>query len=180
MHRTQASVRLQLICKMVFALMLITASVGLFTGRDTWPFIQYANLIFHEAGHVLFMFFGTFLHVLGGSIGEIGIPALVTFHFALQRYWYSAGFGLWWLSTALWSVGHYASDARTQALPLITGDSSNHDWTYLLRELGLLKHDHFIGYGFFFLSIFVLVCALFVFYHSFMSDFRSMRSPEQS
>jgi len=31
-----------------------------------------ANLIFHEAGHVIFAFFGEFLQFLGGSITERG------------------------------------------------------------------------------------------------------------
>ena len=35
-----------------------------------------ANLIFHEAGHILFLFFGESLQALGGSLIQVAIPAL--------------------------------------------------------------------------------------------------------
>ena len=37
-------------------------------------FIHGIDLIFHEAGHVIFGFFGQFLAVLGGSLMQVLIP----------------------------------------------------------------------------------------------------------
>lgn len=42
------------------------------------------NLIFHEAGHVIFSPLGEFMAVLGGSIGQLMIPLLVLLAFLLR------------------------------------------------------------------------------------------------
>ncbi len=121
------------------------------------------NLIFHEAGHVIFSFFGHFMHVLGGTLAEIGVPLIIIIHFLMQRQWYSVGFGFWWLSIAFWSISVYASDAQTQILPLLGGDSAGHDWTNILGMLGILRYDLVVGKVFLFLSILAFCIALLLF-----------------
>ena len=115
---------------------------------QTWWFIQNVNLIFHEAGHIIFYFFGEFAAILGGSILEILIPFMVVVHFARTKQPISAAVGCWWLTTALLSVSIYASDARERLLPLITNDVDSHDWFNLLQRLDLLKYDDLVGYVF--------------------------------
>lgn len=127
---------------------------------ESWSIIQYANLIFHEAGHVFCMLFGSFLHVLGGTLFELGVPLIVAGYFYFRHDMVGTGFGLWWLSTALWSVSIYAKDARLQSLTLLGGDSVEHDWSTILGTLHLLPFDTFIGTIFLFLSILALACAL--------------------
>jgi hypothetical protein len=139
--------------KILFASLLCYTSLSAYANELHWSFIQSINLIFHEAGHVLFFMFGQFLSVCGGTFGEFGIPLIVTLSFAWKRDVYGTGFGLWWLSTAFWSISIYARDARSQLLPLLGGESSNHDWTYILGELGLLHHEQFIANIFLTLSI---------------------------
>ena len=39
-------------------------------------FLHLIDLVFHEAGHVIFAFFGRFIAVLGGSLNQVLIPAL--------------------------------------------------------------------------------------------------------
>lgn len=117
--------------------------------HETWWFIQNVNLIFHEAGHVLFMFFGETLHILGGSLVEILIPILVTIHFIHSKQIFSAACTCWWSSTAFLSVSIYASDAQERVLPLITNDVSTHDWFNLLLKFNLLKYDDLVGFVFF-------------------------------
>ena len=146
--------------------MLVFTSFKMYSSDAGWFFINNVNLIFHEAGHVLFFIFGNFISVLGGTLGEILIPTIVTLHFLLKQQPYSAGFGLWWLSTAFWSVSIYAADARAQQLPLITGNSEDHDWTYLLRELGILEHDQIVGNIFLFCSFLALALAGMLFFRS--------------
>jgi hypothetical protein len=96
---------------------------------ETWWFIQNVNLIFHEAGHVIFSLFGNFFGLIGGSLLEALIPLIVTIHFLKKKQYFSTAFGFWWLSTALLSISIYASDAKERLLPLITGDVASHDCT---------------------------------------------------
>jgi len=108
------------------------------TPRD-WHFIDNVNLIFHEAGHSLFMFFGEFIHVAMGS----GFQVLLPFGIALY-FWYtdqrvSAAISLMWTGQSLINVSVYAGDAIVRQLPLLGGDSGIHDWNYLLIALHCLR-----------------------------------------
>lgn len=158
------------IFKLLFAALLLYGSISFYLDPLQYSFSQGVNLIFHEAGHVLFIWGGQFLYVLGGTLGEIGIPLIITLYFLNKREYYGAFFGCWWLSTALASVSVYAADARSQALPLITGDSSGHDWTHLLGELGLLRADTAIGGWIMFASYVVLTLALYWLYRDFRAQ----------
>ena len=45
---------------------------------DGWiPVLDSLNLVFHEAGHPLFSPFGETLHILGGTLMQLLVPALV-------------------------------------------------------------------------------------------------------
>lgn len=154
-----------------FVLLLVITSLSIYTHHVDWVFMSNVNLIFHEAGHVLFSFFGRYIYVLGGTLGELLIPIIVAIHFALQKNRYVVGFSIWWLSTVLWGISIYVHDARLQQLPLITGDSSSHDWTYLLGEVGILRYDHLVGNIFLFLSMLMFVLSLFYFYDTFKPQF---------
>ncbi len=148
----------------------------LYMHQADWIFMNGVSLIFHEAGHVIFSLFGNFLHILGGTLGEILIPLIIILHFLLRRQVYSVGFGFWWLSIAFWSISVYARDARTQALPLLGGDSVQHDWTSILGKLGILRYDHVVGNIFLFLSILSFILALTLFCHDIIKQHKSGRA----
>jgi len=131
--------------KLFAAIALTSSALVQIFNHQTWWFIQNVNLIFHEAGHVLFIFFGNFIATLGGSLLEVLIPLSVVAHFAYKRQTFSAACTCWWISTALLSVSIYASDAQERVLPLITNDISTHDWYNLLTSLNILKYDDFVG-----------------------------------
>ena len=116
--------------------------------NETWWFIQNINLVFHEAGHLIFSVLGDFMSLIGGGLLEILIPVIVTFHFVLQRHWFSAAFGSWCLSTAFLCDSIYASDAQERLLPLLGGEAVLHDWYHILSRVGLLEYDDLIGYIF--------------------------------
>lgn len=101
------------------------------------------NLVIHEAGHLLFSWFGQFLMVLGGTLFQLLVPFLCGVAFLVQPDYFGVGFcGLWW-SSSLFHVATYMADARAQALPLVglgSGDPQ-HDWTTLLSQTGLLSAD---------------------------------------
>lgn len=110
-------------------------------------FLHGVNLAFHEAGHVIFGFFGRFLGVFGGSLGQIVMPLICMGTFLFYRNPFAASVALWWTGQNFMDLAPYINDARALQLPLIGGNigSDNpdfHDWHHLLRDLGWLKYDH--------------------------------------
>jgi hypothetical protein len=105
-----------------------------------WHFIDNANLIIHEAGHVVFMFFGDFLHILGGSLLQVVFPLVFAGYFFFRKDLFSASLVLFWVGQNLINVSVYAGDAIVMQLPLLGGDTVMHDWNTLLSMMGLLKY----------------------------------------
>jgi hypothetical protein len=149
---------IQVWLKIVVGLILIVSAFVQYFTNTPWWFMQNVNLIFHEAGHVFLMFFGQTLHMLGGSLFEIAIPLFVLLYFSYKKQYFSAGFGAWWVSTALLSVSIYVSDAQERILPLLGGGAVNHDWHTLLSQWGLLTYDDLFGYLFWLTGL----CAVFL------------------
>jgi hypothetical protein len=100
-------------------------------------FMHNINLAFHEFGHVLFMHFGHFMMILGGSLFQIMMPLIALFSFSLQmRDNFAAAIMLWWTGQSFIDVAPYIADAKYRALPLIRGmGEESHDWGNLLTML---------------------------------------------
>jgi hypothetical protein len=113
--------------------------------RDPHGFMHGSLLVFHEAGHVLFMPFGEFVMVLGGSLFQLMVPGFFIGYFLWRRDVFAACFAGLYLAASLADVAVYIADARAGELPLLGGERSNHDWTFLLIELGRLDQDIVIG-----------------------------------
>lgn len=122
-------------------------------------FIHGIDLVFHEAGHVIFGFFGEFLAVLGGSLMQVLIPVIATAAFVRTRQWASAAVTLFWTGQALTDVAIYAADGRARALPLLA-EGLIHDWHYLLGRLGLLQSAESIGRTIFALGALTMIASL--------------------
>ena len=104
------------------------------------------NLVFHEAGHVFFSPFGRFLHVLGGTLGQLIIPAVVICTFLWQSDTFGGAVGAWWLGESFLDIAPYINDARAGQLMLLGGVTGSevedyHDWEVLLTKLNMLQHD---------------------------------------
>src|SRR6267142_2557437 len=82
-------------------------------------FLHLIDLVFHEAGHVIFGFFGRFLGVLGGSLNQVLVPAVCTGYFLWHRQLASAAVMLFWTGESLADVAIYVADGRDMALPLL-------------------------------------------------------------
>jgi hypothetical protein len=113
-------------------------------------FLHLPNLVFHEAGHVLFLPFGEFMTVLGGSLCQILVPVLCAASCAWQyRNWFASAVCVWWAGQNLVDVAPYIADARALQLTLIGGrtgaEVEGHDWEYLLTALGMLHRDVALG-----------------------------------
>jgi hypothetical protein len=101
--------------------------------------IDYANLMFHEAGHPAFGWAGYYTQILGGTIGELVVPLLCTLVFVRRGETTAVAFCSVWTFENLLYIAGYMGDARRSALPLVGGDES--DWTILFTHWGVLQQD---------------------------------------
>jgi len=115
-----------------------------FAQHGGYLFVDSANLVVHEGGHLLFGWFGPTLGIWGGTILQWLVPLLLAAYFVFQRQLAGTAFGMFfffenWLYTA-----SYMADARAMNLPLVTvgdPDMAEHDWNYIFSNLGLLQYD---------------------------------------
>lgn len=105
-----------------------------------WRLIDGVNLIMHEAGHIIFMPFGEFVMIAGGSLFQVIVPAVFAGYFYYHKKNFSCALVLLWVGESVLNVSVYAGDAVEMQLPLLGGNDSIHDWNYLLDHLGWLSH----------------------------------------
>jgi len=115
-----------------------------FHSHGGFLFIDLANLVVHEGGHLLFGWFGPTLGLWGGTLLQWLVPFLLAAYFYVQRQKSAFVFCTFfffenWLYTAT-----YMADARAMVLPLVTtGDPDHveHDWNTIFTSLGMLQYD---------------------------------------
>jgi hypothetical protein len=134
-------------------------------GSDESSFLHLPNLVFHEAGHVLFMPFGEFMTSLGGSLFQVLVPLICAISFAYQyRNWFGAAVCTWWAGQNLVDVAPYIADARKLQLVLLGGrtgaEVEGHDWEYLLTAMGWLHLDQRLGRAALIMGTLVMIGAL--------------------
>jgi len=122
------------------------------------------DLIFHEAGHVLFGFFGQFIGALGGSLLQFVVPLVLAGAFLRQSDQFGAAVCTWWAGQNLVDLAPYIADARALQLVLLGGrtgaEVEGHDWEYLLTQLGWLRFDRTLGLGAHRLGLLIMVGAI--------------------
>jgi hypothetical protein len=124
----------------VYALFLIYVLAN----HSGFLFIDWANLMIHEAGHPFFSWFGSdTLTILGGTLGELIVPLLCAIAFFFRREIPGFAFSLFWFFENFLYIATYMSDARAEALPLV--GSGEHDWNILFSQWNLLLQDTKIG-----------------------------------
>ena len=108
--------------------------------------------------------------VLGGSLGQLLVPAGIAAYFAGRREFFSASVVLFWLGQSFMSLSVYIKDAAAMELPLVKlgGGDAIHDWNWLLLKFNVLAHDQGIGNAVFGLGVLVtMVSVALGFYFSF-------------
>jgi len=110
-----------------------------------YHFLDGVNLAFHEAGHLFFGAFGTTLHFLGGTLGQLVFPIAAARQFAHRRERFEVAVCALWLGESLMYAAAYIADAEVQRLPLVGGHI--HDWNWLLSRWGLLGAAGELGGG---------------------------------
>lgn len=127
-------------------------------------FLHLPNLVFHEAGHIIFSPFGRFLTVLGGSLLQCLVPVVAAIAFIRQEEPYSAAICGWWAGQNLVDLAPYIADARALQMVLLGGKTGaeveGHDWEYILTQLGVTHLDHGIGMTAYLLGIAIMIGAL--------------------
>ncbi len=112
-------------------------------------FMHKPLLVFHEAGHVVFRPFGEWMTVLGGSLGQLIMPAILCGALLVKnRDPFGASMGLWLVGVSLLDLAPYMYDSLHPQLMLLsgrTGEEGGHDWIYLFSSLGWLQKSQFIG-----------------------------------
>jgi len=123
------------------------------------------NLVFHEAGHVIFRLFGYFMTILGGSLMQLLMPLIIIFSLLIKnRDTFGASIGLWWLAQSMMDLVAYIDDAQRQEMWLLGGVQGKdmpgiHDWSNILSQLGLLHNAHAIAVTVSWFSILLMLLA---------------------
>lgn len=119
------------------------------SGEIGASFLHGPLLVFHEAGHVIFALFGQWMAVLGGTLMQLLMPAVMM----LALLWrnrdpFGAALALWLLGVSLLDVAPYVHDALQPQLVLLNGsvgEEGGHDWIFLLESLGLRARAPLLG-----------------------------------
>jgi hypothetical protein len=117
-------------------------------------FMHLIVLPIHEAGHLLFIPFGRFMTVLGGSLFQVLLPLVLMASFMFgfggsRRDNFAASLMLWWAAVSIIDVAPYIWDAYDPKMMLLGGktgaESDGHDWQNILGDLGLIRRAHLIA-----------------------------------
>lgn len=123
--------------------------------------IHGVHLVFHEAGHLIFLPLGEFMAVFGGSLNQVLIPAICVATFYWQGQYGSGAFTLFWVGQAIADVAIYAADGKDRILPLLgDSDPSMHDWGRILSWWGVTERAESIGAFIFGIGIVVMLVSL--------------------
>ena len=129
-----------------------------------WSFQGGVALIFHEAGHVLFLPFGQTLYLMGGSLFQVLLPAALAGVFHWQGEGVSAAVMLLWVAQNLGNVSVYVGDAQDRLLPLLGDDLDSHDWWRLLGSWHALPLAPTLGRALWLLGVAVALLTVWVAY----------------
>ena len=123
-----------------FAFLMYLLKTDLMGHHSFWMSgLHRVNLVFHEFGHPAFSFFGRTMNILGGTLGQLLIPLVVTVAFWRQRDALGSAVGGFWFFENFLDVAVYMADAQVLLLPLIGGlGSEAHDWRNLFTMWGVL------------------------------------------
>ena len=131
------------------------------SGDTLFFFIHAVHTVFHEAGHWIFAPFGEFMHVFGGSLNQVLIPAVCAGAFYWTAQYASGAFTLFWVGQATADVAVYAADGRERILPLLGDmDPTFHDWGRMLGWWGMTERAEAVGRTIFGFGMLVMIVAV--------------------
>lgn len=146
--------------KWIPSIIILPIAIYWTLNRGNYGLIDNADLVIHEAGHLFFKFFGSFIYTLGGTLMQIILPSIIFYYFFRNHYRTGMQFSLLWLGQNFINISVYAADAQARKLPLLGGNKVYHDWHYILGEIGILQYDTEVGYFFFGIAILLFITTL--------------------
>jgi hypothetical protein len=123
----------------LFLLLAFYSEPGFIFGLD------YANLLFHEAGHPIVGVFSSRLQPYGGTIGQLVFPCVLAVSFWRQGQPLGFAASVVWFFENWLNIARYMADARALMLPLVGG--GDHDWNTIFFCWDLLAYDTRIAAG---------------------------------
>ncbi len=124
-------------------------------------FMHNINLVFHEAGHILFIPFGRFMMILGGSLFQILLPLIIMVAFLKQQDNFEASIMLWWCGQNFIDISPYIADGEYRSLPLLAGmGEESHDWGNLLTMMDMVDKAYYLGRTSFITGSVIIVISL--------------------
>jgi hypothetical protein len=121
----------------VFFLVLLKSEPGFV------PILDFANLLFHEAGHPAYGLFSAKLAVYGGTLGQLTFPVILMISFWRKGLPISFAICWVWLFENFLNIARYMADSRALELPLVGG--GDHDWNEIFFRWKVLHYDVEIG-----------------------------------
>ena len=123
-------------------------------------FFKMFELVFHEAGHLFFMFFPHIIEVLGGTIMQLGIPLIFFLMTYPAKLKFESSFYLFWLGHSFIDVSVYSGDAVNMALPLVGGSNLTHDWNFILGYYNILDKTASVSFMFYAIGVVITMAAI--------------------
>ena len=132
--------------KACFTILLAVYGIVCLRATDG-TFLDRVDLIAHEAGHLLFGYFGEFMQVIGGTLGQLLVAVGIAAYFMAKREFFSSSVAVFWTGQNLLNISVYVKDAAAMDLPLVSigGGDVVHDWNWLLLKFNVLAWDKAIG-----------------------------------
>ncbi len=114
-----------------------------FVAEQRVPLLGYADLGFHELGHLVFAPFPGLPAALAGNGPQFAVPLGLAVYFLAWRRDVPAGaVCLAWAGTTAQDASVYIADAPYEELQLIGGE---HDWAFILGPDGFNAMDRVVG-----------------------------------
>ena len=137
-----------LIIVFFYSFSVIKLTINGFNDPDIpFSFLHNVDLIFHEAGHLIFSFFGDLITALGGTMMQLLIPMICMYALLVKsKDPFGGAICFWWIGENFLDISIYMNDAERMWLPLLGGRFGHsspygvQDWNYILNELNILEY----------------------------------------
>jgi hypothetical protein len=141
---------------------MLVIAIPHITKAQHFSFIDYVNLGFHEAGHfVLGIFSNELLTFMGGTMGQLFVPAVFFVYFLYKKEYTAVIFTAFWFFENIMNISIYMADSHYQQLPLLGGEGTVHDWVYIFGELKCITIAPALAQGLRVVSTLGMIAAIF-------------------
>ena len=157
-----------LIIVFFYSFSVIKLTINGFNDPDIpFSFLHNVDLIFHEAGHLIFSFFGDLIAALGGTIMQLLIPMICMYVLLVKsKDPFGGAICFWWIGENFLDISIYMNDAERMWLPLLGGRFGHsspygvHDWNYILNELNVLEYCQIFSKAVFVFGLLIMIVSM--------------------